>query len=346
MQELNKLNIPQKINIGFRDRGDTYTGKLAFIVYTDNKGVLRKQKSWDGWRDHKIDPKEFDNTPTSGFVLNKKVGGTRYSWNPRNTWIRVWDPRDFEFEVSVPNLLFILQETSAIKGKGLDGEFVYAWDGADLVLLPVDSQEYRNSAEFTGLQTKKVSKKEMKEGCLYLNKDTQQVMYLGRHDFYELKTRYRNGQQKYFEHSEQHIFVSIDGKSTYWAQDGFTKLASRLGIEPSPLFAEEFEKFKNSNYGSPPLKLVGLPCKHIKNDYSKTYYLKKDKDYYPVQITTDYRGGYRFNNATDPIEMDSDKIISISNVPYRDKLITQDEVDTLDLYTLCVENTKGSRIPI
>jgi hypothetical protein len=37
----------------------------------------------------------------------------------------------FEFEISIPNLLYILQECTSTKGKGLDGEFVYAWDGKD-----------------------------------------------------------------------------------------------------------------------------------------------------------------------------------------------------------------------
>jgi hypothetical protein len=36
-------------------------------------------------------------------------------------------PRGFEFEISIPNLLYILQECNSTKG--LDGEFVYAWDG-------------------------------------------------------------------------------------------------------------------------------------------------------------------------------------------------------------------------
>jgi hypothetical protein len=39
--------------------------------------------------------------------------------------IVVYDPRGFEFEISIPNLLYILQECTSTKGKGLDGEFVY-----------------------------------------------------------------------------------------------------------------------------------------------------------------------------------------------------------------------------
>jgi hypothetical protein len=45
------------------------------------------------------------------------------------------------------------------QGKGLDGEFVYAWDGKDLVLLPTVSEDYRSSTKFTNLQSGKVGTK-------------------------------------------------------------------------------------------------------------------------------------------------------------------------------------------
>jgi len=112
--------IPQKLKIGFQERSDTYTKKLAYVIYFDEKGTLRKEASWQSWRDKKIDPIEIDNVPTSGFVLNKKVGGYKSDWNFRNAYVRVYDPRDFEFEITIPNLLFILENTSAIKGKDLD----------------------------------------------------------------------------------------------------------------------------------------------------------------------------------------------------------------------------------
>ena len=117
---MDQLFIPKKINVGFQNRSDTYTQKLAYVIYYDLKGVLRKEKSWNSWRDHKIPNVEFANDPTEGFVLNKGVGGGRSSWNRRNEYIRVYDPRDFEFEISVANLLFILRECDCSRGKGTD----------------------------------------------------------------------------------------------------------------------------------------------------------------------------------------------------------------------------------
>ena len=182
-----QLFIPDRIKVGYNNRKDTYTGKLAYVIYFDKKGVLRKETSWESWRDDKITPHEFDNKPMSGFVLNKGVGGAResYGWNARNEYIRIYDPRNFEFEISVANLLFILQESNCMRGKGLEGEFVYAWDGKDLVLLPVGSKEYKNSVEFTDMKTMKVASKDLIVGATYETKDQQTVIYLGQFNMFD-----------------------------------------------------------------------------------------------------------------------------------------------------------------
>lgn len=254
----NHLNIPATIKVGFQSRGGTYTGKLAYVTYFDQKGILRKQKSWENWRDQKIPALELENEPLSGFVLNKKVGENRWGWNPRKAWVRVYDPRDFEFEISVANLLFILEETSSIKGKGLEGDFVYAWGGTELVLLPTSSLEYKESVQFTSLQVKKITKKDMVEGCIYRTKDNNDYMYLGRHVFYTPDYGRDSNGNFGFQYSgeKQHVFVSIDGKSTYWTQRGFTKLALRLTEESSPQFAEEYDRFMKSVHANKPARLV------------------------------------------------------------------------------------------
>lgn len=135
--------------------------------------------------DKRVRPVEFENVPTEGFVLNKKVGGTNYSWNNRATYSRVYDPRGFEFEITIPNLLYILQECNSYKGKGLEGHFVYAWDGKDLVLLPTTSVEYRESKKFTKLQSCKLSSKDLAIGCAYKTKKMEEYIYLGKFNWVE-----------------------------------------------------------------------------------------------------------------------------------------------------------------
>lgn len=183
------IYIPKKINVGFQNRSGTYTGKLAYVIYYDERGKLRKEASWNGWRDESIPNEEYDNTPTEGFVLNKKVGGVEESWgwDPRRTYTRIYDPRGYEFEITIPNLLWILENCNCIKGKGLEGEFVYGWDGKELLLIPVSAPEYKeyiNSSEIRNNATY-IKAKELVIGKTYKTLGGEEYVYLGKFDCYK-----------------------------------------------------------------------------------------------------------------------------------------------------------------
>lgn len=186
--------VPKIINVGYQEREDTYTGKLAYVVYTDEKGVLRKQASWDGWRNHSIEPEEFDNVPTSGFVLNKKVGGEKSHWNFRHTYCRIYDPRGFEFEITIENLLYILENTNSIVGKGLEGEFVYGWDGKNLVLIPTCSPDYAEIEEYNALMFSEqvITGDDIEVGKTYRGKDNELYLYLGKYQTYSSIYKYND----------------------------------------------------------------------------------------------------------------------------------------------------------
>lgn len=255
--------IPTKIKVGYQKRDDTYTKRLAYVIYFDNKGVLRKEKSWEGWRDKKIAAKEFVNEPTSGFVLNRGVGGVRESWsswNTRNEYVRVYDPRDFEFEITLANLLFILQECSAIKGKGLEGEFVYAWNGTELVLLPVDSEEYVGCKDHTARQSKKIGAKDVKAGFSYRMKNGTNVLYLGKYPYSTTESW-----KGFTPIGNRHIFLDLDNKrdiefySPYIVDTGFTRLAEAVSSAALESFPKEFDKFKKSKFYGEIVKCVLVP---------------------------------------------------------------------------------------
>jgi hypothetical protein len=196
--------IPETIKLGFQNRKDTYTQKLAYIIYIDEKGKLRKETSWKSWRDEEIEPQDFKNEPTSGFVLNKKAGGYSTGWNHRQTYVRVYDPRGFEFEIDVPNLLYILENTSSIKGKGLEGEFVYGWDGTELVLMPVDSPDYKEIKKYNEIvhANKNFKTADMIPGYTYLTKQGEKIIFIGKFHEYETygndKGKKKKGKSFYF----------------------------------------------------------------------------------------------------------------------------------------------------
>jgi hypothetical protein len=348
-----QMKIPAKIKVGYNKRDDTYTGKLAYVIYYDEKGKIRKEASWLSWCNKELGSDEFANEPTSGFVLNKKVGDYKSDWNHRMAHIRVYDPRGFEFEIGVENLLYILQECTSTKGKGLEGEFVYAWDKSDLVLLPVCSQEYVSSREFTDGLSKKVTKADMREGCVYITKKQETVIYLGKHVWFEGDTYQSDNLYKYADKGERHIFAYTEKRENeydpkYFSDTGFTKLASKVSDVIATDYAEKFEEFKKSFEGAGVKEIVMTVDTGINRDYLcrysgyDSYIAKVDDTFYLVKFEKEGRDYWGYNNRdTDIIQMVGLKKVTVSgnSVKYEgcNKLlqkITLGEVRKMEFYKL------------
>ena len=177
---MSQLYIPKKLKVGYVKRNDTYDGRLAYVVYYDNKGKIPKQRSFDNWVDKEIPTLEFDNTPFNGFVLNKSI--PRYAWDHfgnTTTKIRIYDSRGAEFEITAENLLGILTQVDCVK-RDLAGEMVYAWSGKELVLLPCNSDEYKQALAFTEARNQHLTSKQLVPGRVYINRDNNKVVYLGK----------------------------------------------------------------------------------------------------------------------------------------------------------------------
>lgn len=203
-----KLYIPKKLKVGFQKRSDTYTKKLAYVIYIDDKGVLRKEKSWQSWRDKKITPLDVDNVPHSGFVLHKDVQRNSEYFGSGRNMIRVYDDRGIEFEISCDNLIFILMNTNCHK-RGLEGEFVYSWFGTELVLLPVGCDEYKKAQLFTQVQGKSLTKADLIPGCAYTTKKLETLIYLGNFNWREEKYNYSAGNRVTTDIiTKKHVFVN------------------------------------------------------------------------------------------------------------------------------------------
>jgi hypothetical protein len=304
MEEKSKLYIPKKCKVGFQKREDTYSKLLGYIIYHDGK-VWRKETSWEGWR-HKegqkwsewnseigereesiltgVEPIEFDNIPTEGFVLNKKAGGYSTGWNHRQTYCRCYDPRGWEFEITIPNLLYILQECNAYKGKGLEGEFVYSWDGKDLVLLPTSSLDYKECEVFTELQSKKIGKKDLVEGCTYLTSRVEKLVYLGQHNITEdtwyNRTELEDNNSR-CNFTKKYVFRNVDGGHTSFTfLTGLTKIKEKVSDDVDPNFANYIDDLQKSEYYSLADHLIVEPISD-----------KKLKDIFRGWGTTIYKFG-------------------------------------------------------
>lgn len=204
--------IPKTCRVGFQKRSDTFAGKLAYVIYYDNSGKLRKETSWKGWCDKKIDAYDFENKPTSGFVLNKGIQRCRWHFGSGRSLVRIYDPRGVEFEITPDNLLWILMHTDCSK-REIQGDLVYAWDGTELILLPCVSEEYDEAKEFTRLQGKSINAKDLKEGFTYATKYNEQLVYLGRHMYYSLTDGYKSKATR--QGKMEHIFCYFKTEDEY-----------------------------------------------------------------------------------------------------------------------------------
>lgn len=328
--------IPKTINVGYQNRSGTYTGKLAYVIYYDEKGKLRKEASWNGWRDENIPNNEYDNIPTEGFVLNKKAGDYSTGWDHRHAYCRVYDPRGFEFEITIENLLYILENANCIKGKGLEGEFVYGWDGKDLVLMPVESPDYKEISEFNKIihNNECVKAKDLIIGATYLTKDNENWIYMGKFDVYD---RYENWKNKgkhfwfwkgsYFEHyrsmPKNKFIKCIDDKCNEKYADIFDKLEGESEYSSYDSSKDEYkyftlDEFKKGDYWE---RIRFISEYYSGNKYVFETYKRDDNLYiiYKIQMEYMHYGPYEERVKVTDIFPTTSKMVKSNRYPYNDK---------------------------
>lgn len=307
---MSNLFIPKTIKVGYQERKGTYTGKLAYIIYYDEKGKLRKEKSWSTWCKKELGDNEIENVPTNNFVLNKAI--QRYNWShfsSDRSMIRVYDPRGLEFEVTPDNLLGILMETDCNK-RMLEGEFVYAWCGKELLLLPCGSQSYKEAVQHTERQDQKVSARNLKEGCSYTLKNGTQEIYMGRFPWYKWNPR-KYKRQVWHDRNEPKELDGIHGREMkkqhiFWNGTNFVittnmaKLSFIDSEEPVQEYAELMDNLKadiRTNEivewkleKNPPEKIEIIKNSYGTHTTSKnTFFIKKDNKFIKYHISLEYQ---------------------------------------------------------
>ena len=263
---MTSMFIPEKLKIGFQNREGTFTGKLAYVIYYDNKGVLRKESSWNSWRDKTIEPIEIENKPTKGFVLNKGVQRNGYWGNGRSV-VRVHHPDNFEFEVSVDNLIGILMHGDCCN-RELQQECVFAWYGTELILLPTNSIEYQQSIEFTKRQDLKVSAKNLIKGATYQKrKDDSVYVYLGHFEWFK-----QDYNDYYLTKSsgKKHVFAYKYAHSSDWRFDTVSvgAFSHCVNEEIHPEYASIVDKFQKSTLSSPIVRFEKISAQSALDEFN------------------------------------------------------------------------------
>lgn len=309
-----KYMAPELYEVEKRKQYDSNLKNMKSNQYYTEDKIKEFENSYESYKpntygysnDPTIEPVEYDNAPIEGFVLNKKVGGYRSDWNVRQTKSRVYDPRGFEFEISIENLLYILQETNSIKGKGLEGEFVYAWDGKDLVLLPSSSPDYQKCVNFNNIQKNKVSAKELVPGGTYLTKREKELIYLGKFDWFTFDYKKEKGKRRTYELKESnsdkfHMF--FDKENRLEVLSSLSSLSNVVSDTPVDNYAELIEVFNKQKYSNKVIKLnskvaeITFPSPSRNNYYNTSingcFYKKIGENHYvKYSIYTDYSSSY------------------------------------------------------
>lgn len=325
--------IPKRINVGYQNRSDTYTGKLAYIIYYDEKGKLRKERSWNIWRDEDIPNDEFENVPTEGFVLNKKAGDYSTGWDHRHAYCRVYDPRGFEFEISIENLLYILQNTTCIPGKGLQGEFVYGWDGKDLVLMPVGSPDYKQISEFNRVihNNETIKAKDLVIGATYLTKDNENWIYMGKFEAFNYWIGisegkhfwfWHNGIFKHYKSMPKNKFIKcIDNKCSEKYADIFNDLEGKQEYSPYDSSKNKYKYFTFDDF----------------KEISGTDYWRRGR------FISEYYNGNKSEFKLCPIEEDNNQYTVLRNKNTCDEW--WDSVEVTDIFPNISKMVKSNYYP-
>lgn len=150
--------------------------KLAFItpMGTDKAAVKRQDtvNQWLQWsnRGAPTETKVVDNVACSGF----KIVGSVSRYTTDNKWVRIEDPRGYEVEISVANLVSLMSEVTVVNNE-IKAECIWAREKTQNYLLVVDSAEYKQAQ-------KEGVKHELKVGDVVEGHNTAELVYCG--EFY------------------------------------------------------------------------------------------------------------------------------------------------------------------
>ena len=69
-----ELYLPKTLKVGYQYRDTKFEKKIGYVIYLyDHTGKLRKETSWENWRDKQIESNEFENIPTAGFMIHSNI---------------------------------------------------------------------------------------------------------------------------------------------------------------------------------------------------------------------------------------------------------------------------------
>ncbi len=137
------IKFHDKYYVGFqknRYNRDEVFRMLGFATPNTGDYAFKKRKATvDGWSEKDLAPMDLDNKPTHGFKIVDTV--SRYSTS--NKFFRVEDPRGFELEIDVNNLLDLIEHHTIVQGTIME-PLVWGRYGQGNYLVSGNSEEYKH----------------------------------------------------------------------------------------------------------------------------------------------------------------------------------------------------------
>jgi hypothetical protein len=144
------IKIPEQVYVGFQGRRSQDEVPLGFMTpYNDDEAGQRRRATVDNWARGYGNSKTFnsvilENKPMIGFKIGRAIrrsGG----WNGSGaSYVRIEDPRGFELEITIENLVMCMSDNLLDDGE-IIAECVWGRDGNRNILLPTNSEPYKNS---------------------------------------------------------------------------------------------------------------------------------------------------------------------------------------------------------
>ena len=178
--------------------------------------------------------------------------------------------------------MYILENTDCIKGKGLSGEFVYGWDGKDLVLLPIELHEYKEISEYNkAVKSGGIKAKDLVAGYTYKNKQNKNLIYLGRFDYYNWKGE-KSKRKKYFFSTENGGFIEYSSISSIiqcFSKEIHNKYADMMDNLESYCYYSPIDESKTKYVKCTEKELEKLVNKYYYSDSYETIYKLEDNEF-------------------------------------------------------------------
>lgn len=257
---LSTIKIPEKVYVGFQGRRSQDEVPLGFMTpYTTDAAGQKRRDSVDRWAKGYGHNKTFnsvimENKPMVGFRIGRAIrrsGG----WNGSGaSYIRIEDPRGFELEITIENLAMCMNGNIIEDGEIMQS-CVWGRDGNRNILLPINSDPYKDSVTTKVALENKLSLRDIKTGDKIKLLTGEEGIYLG--SMYPYTTeRYCYHDKKMEVGTKRYVMKYTDRKGTI-SYVGYSslKVGEVLEAAPAKLTPAQIEQMVLADYKNDPKNL-------------------------------------------------------------------------------------------